>query len=42
VVALFNQFIAGGFADHNGTPITNVLSQIVTNEERFLAQPHHG
>jgi hypothetical protein len=42
VVALFNQFIAAGFPDHNGTPITNALSQIVTNQEQFLAQPHHG
>jgi hypothetical protein len=37
VVALFNQFIAGGFPDHNGTPITNALSQVATNEEQFLA-----
>jgi YVTN family beta-propeller protein len=42
VVALFNQHIAAGFPDHNGTPITNALSQIVTNEQQFLAQPHHG
>jgi hypothetical protein len=42
VVALFNQFIAAGFPDHNGTPITNALSQIVANEQQFLAQPHHG
>jgi hypothetical protein len=42
VVALFNQFIAASFPDHNGTPITNALSQIVTNQEQFLAQPHHG
>jgi hypothetical protein len=42
MVALFNQFIAGGFPDHNGTPITNSLSQTVTNQEQFLAQPHHG
>jgi hypothetical protein len=42
VVALFNQFIAGGFPDHNGAPITNTLSQVVTNQEQFLAHPHHG
>jgi autotransporter passenger strand-loop-strand repeat protein len=42
MVALFNQFIAAGFPDHNGTPITNALSQTVTNQEQFLAQPHHG
>jgi hypothetical protein len=42
VVALFNQFMAAGFPDHNGTPITNALSQVVTNQEQFLAQPHHG
>jgi hypothetical protein len=42
MVALFNQFIAGGFSDNNGTPITNELSQTVTNQEQFLAQPHHG
>jgi hypothetical protein len=42
VVALFNQSIAGGFTDHNGTPITNALSQTATNQEEFLAQPRHG
>jgi hypothetical protein len=30
VVALFNQFIAAGFPDHDGTPITNALSAGVT------------
>jgi hypothetical protein len=42
VVALFNQFTAAGFPDQRGTPITNALSQFVTNQEQFLAQPHHG
>ena len=42
MVALFNQYAAGGFPDHNATPITNPLSQVVTNDEQFLAQPHHG
>jgi hypothetical protein len=42
VVALFNQFIAGGSPDQYGAPITNAPSQIVTNQEQFLAQPHHG
>jgi V8-like Glu-specific endopeptidase len=42
VVALFNQFITAGFPDHNGIPITNALSQIVTDQQQFLAQPHHG
>jgi len=42
VVALFTQFVAASSPDHNGTPITNAVSQVVTNEEQFLAQPHHG
>jgi autotransporter-associated beta strand protein/probable HAF family extracellular repeat protein len=42
VVTLFSQFIAGGFPDHNGAPITNALSHFVTNQEQFLAQPHHS
>jgi hypothetical protein len=42
VVALFNQFIAAGFPDQHGAPISNALSQIATNEEQFLAPPHHG
>jgi hypothetical protein len=42
VVALFNQFVAGGFPDQHRAPISNVLSHIVTNQEQFLAQPHHG
>jgi hypothetical protein len=41
-VALFTQFIAADSPDRNGTPITNALSQVVTNEEQFLAQPHQG
>jgi hypothetical protein len=41
VVALFYQFIASGFSgQHGGVPITNALSQIVANEEQFLAKPH--
>jgi hypothetical protein len=42
-VALFNQSIAAGFSDQpqNGVLNTNPLSQVVTNEEQFLAQPHH-
>jgi hypothetical protein len=44
VVALFNQSIAAGFSDQNqhGVLNTNPLSQVVTNQEQFLAQPHHG
>src|SRR5262249_27743580 len=42
VVALFNQFIAAGFPDEHGGPITNALSQVTTNEQQFLANPHHG
>jgi hypothetical protein len=44
VVALFNQSIAAGFSDQqqHGVINTNPLSQIVTNQEQFLAQPHHG
>jgi hypothetical protein len=43
-VALFNQSIAAGFSDphQHGVLNTNPLSQIVTNEEQFLTQPHHG
>jgi hypothetical protein len=40
-VALFNQYVAADL-DQRGTPITNALSQPVTNEEQFLANPHHG
>ena len=44
VVALFNQSIAAGFSDQqqHGLLNTNALSQIVTNQEQFLANPHHG
>jgi hypothetical protein len=44
VVALFNQSIAAGFSDQqqHGALNTNPLSQIVTNQEQFLANPHHG
>jgi hypothetical protein len=44
VVALFNQSIASGFSDQQQRNVlnTNPLSQIVTNQEQFLAQPHHG
>jgi filamentous hemagglutinin len=42
VAALFNQFVAAGLPGQNGAPITTPLSQIVANEQQFLAQPHHG
>jgi autotransporter passenger strand-loop-strand repeat protein len=42
MVAVFTQFIAAGSPDLNGTPITNAVSQTVTSEEQFLAQPHHA
>jgi hypothetical protein len=43
VVALFTHSIAGFSDQHgNGTLNTNPLSQIVTNQEQFLANPHHG
>jgi len=44
VVALFNRSIAAGFSDQqqHGALNTNALSHIVTNQEQFLAQPHHG
>jgi hypothetical protein len=44
VVALFSQSIAAGFSDQHqhGMLNTNPLSQIVTNQEQFLANPHHG
>jgi hypothetical protein len=43
VVALFTQS-AAGFSDQQqyGALNTNPLSQIVTNQEQFLANPHHG
>jgi hypothetical protein len=43
VVALFTQS-AAGFSDLNqhGALNTNPLSQVVTNQEQFLANPHHG
>jgi hypothetical protein len=43
VVALFTQS-AAGFSDQSqqGVLNTNPLSQIVTNQEQFLANPHHG
>jgi hypothetical protein len=43
VVALFNQSIAG-FSDQqqHGALNTKALSQTVTNQEQFLAEPHHG
>ena len=42
-VALFTQ-AAAGFSDQqqHGALNTNPLSQVVTNQEQFLAQPHHG
>jgi hypothetical protein len=43
VVALFNQFIAAGFPEqHGGAITTNALSQVIANEQQFLANPHHG
>jgi hypothetical protein len=41
MVALLNQYVAAVPVEH-GTPITNVLSQHVANDEQFLANPHHG
>jgi hypothetical protein len=42
-VALFNQFMAAGFPEQQGGQITtNALSQVTTNEQQFLANPHHG
>ena len=42
VVALFNQSTAAGLTGQNGISATTPLSQIVANEQQFLAQPHHG
>ena len=43
VAALFNQYMAAGFPEqHGGQITTNALSQIMTNEQQFLAHPHHG
>ena len=36
------EFVAAGFPDQHGALNTNPLSQIVTNQEQFLANPHHG
>jgi uncharacterized repeat protein (TIGR03803 family) len=42
-VALFNQYMAAGFPEQQGGSITtNALSQVTTNEQNFLANPHHG
>jgi hypothetical protein len=42
-VALFNQYMAAGFPEqHCGSITTNALSQVTTNEQQFLANPHHG
>ena len=42
-VALFNQFMAAGFPEqHGGSITTNALSPVTTNEQQFLANPHHG
>jgi hypothetical protein len=41
-VALFNQYMAGFPEQHGGQITTNALSQITTNEQHFLANPHHG
>ena len=42
-VALFNRYMAGGFPEqHCGSITTNALSQVTTNEQQFLANPHHG
>ena len=42
-VALFNQFVAAGFPEQQGGPITtNAVSQITNNEQQFLVNPHHG
>jgi hypothetical protein len=41
--ALFNQYMAAGFPEqHCGQTTTNALSQVSTNEQQFLANPHHG
>jgi hypothetical protein len=44
VVALFSQSIAAGFSDQqqHGAMSTNPLTQIVTNQEQFLAHPNHS
>jgi hypothetical protein len=43
VVALFTQS-AAGFSDQSqqGVLNTNPLSQMETNQQQFLANPHHG
>src|SRR6516162_8327429 len=42
-VALFSQFMAAGFPEqHGGSITTNALSQVTTNEQQFLTNPHHG
>ena len=43
-VALFSQSVAAGFSDQHQSGLlnTNPLSQVVMNEEQFLAPTHHG
>jgi hypothetical protein len=41
-VALFNQMAAGFPEQQGGQITTNALSQVATNEQQFLANPHHG
>jgi hypothetical protein len=41
-VALFNQHMAAGFTEqHGGAITTNALSHIATDQQQFLASPHH-
>jgi hypothetical protein len=41
-VALFNQYMAAGFPEQHGGSITTNAPQVTTNEQQFLANPHHG
>jgi hypothetical protein len=42
-VALLSQYMAAGFpVQQGGQFTTNALSQVTTNDQQFLANPHHG
>jgi hypothetical protein len=41
-VALFNQYMAAGFPEQQGGQVTTNASENTTNEQQFLANPHHG
>ena len=40
-VTLLQQFIAAGMSEQQVGALTNTVSQIMTVEQQFLANPHH-